>query len=609
MQFKTFKNKLLATYLIFTGIIGVVAWFGYYFFKKSNDVTELADKIFRLMIDTQKAIRAGQDFFQYEAAKEEFLQNGESNYLQLHENTLYYIFESLKEIENTPEIEKFGFMEELGIASSAFIEYHGLFDKIVNKIKERGAKNTGLEGELRKIASKLESFPFMKRESFLLVQRWEKEYLTHQDSLCLKNFYAAFQKLNSDVKKLSSETKKNILPILVEYKTTFDKIVVIDDELGLKSGKGLSNQLRNTIIQIEEAVGIVMDKASLSRQSNNKRLQLTFSRLLVVTIVISIILSYTVASDITRPITQLATMIDVIILRKFDERTPLIEVKSKDEIGQLTANLNLMIQKLREYIKQLSEKSEELSLQNEQLKIVNKKLSESEANLRELNHIKNRFFSIISHDLRGPFNTLRGFLNILSSHAEGFSPSEIKALTAEMLIAVNNVYNLTNNLLQWSLTQTDGIKVNPTEVDLHKAVSETFTILSRQAQEKEITLYNYVPEGEKLYTDPNILDFVIRNLVANAIKFTEIGGWIRVSSHRLENGRLEIQVADNGVGIEPERLQKLFKIEERTSTKGTLNEKGTGLGLILCKEFLQKCNASMSVESTVGKGTTFKILF
>jgi len=554
MQFKTFKNKLLLTYLIFTLIIGITAGLGYYFFNKGNNVTEIADRIFRLMIDTQKAIRAGQDFLQYEAHADAFLRNGESTYLQLHENTLYYIFEDFKEIENTPDIEKFGFMEELAIASSALVEYHGLFDQFVLKIKERGFRDYGLEGKMRQYAHQLEAMPFINKEMLLQIRRWEKDYFSRQDSVYIASFHKEIAKLETAVSKLPTDQKRFAQPVLSEYKNTFHKIVALDTELGLKTGTGLSNQLRTNIIQIEESVGIVMDKAGMSRQTNNEKLQITLSRVLVFTIVISIILSYSVASDITKPITQLATMIDVIVLRKFDEKTPLMEVKSSDEIGQLTANLNLMIQKLREYIRQLSEKSEELSIQNEQLKVVNKKLSESEANLKELNLIKNKFFSIISHDLRGPFNTLRGFLNILSTHADGFTIEEIKKLTAEMQIAVNNVYNLTNNLLQWSLTQTDGIKINPVEINLHKAVTDTFLILDKQAEEKEITLYNSVAEDIVIRTDANILDFVIRNLVANSIKFTKIGGWIRVSATKKDKGLVEINVTDNGVGIEPERL-------------------------------------------------------
>lgn len=221
--------------------------------------------------------------------------------------------------------------------------------------------------------------------------------------------------------------------------------------------------------------------------------------------------------------------------------------------------------------------------------------------LERLNQVKDKFFSIISHDLRSPINALSGMLDLLDRGAvkqEEF-PSHIRELRTRF----NHTRTLLNNLLDWTLLQMDKLNLQAAKIDLHKIVEENIQLLGPM-QGKNIRLINEVPNPAIAFADSNTVNLVIRNLMTNAIKFTNDGGKVAVQA---QDRGLEwlISVKDNGVGIKPEVLKILFDKTAPYTTRGTANEKGTGLGLILCKEFVEKNGGRIWVESEEGRGSTF----
>ena len=224
--------------------------------------------------------------------------------------------------------------------------------------------------------------------------------------------------------------------------------------------------------------------------------------------------------------------------------------------------------------------------------------------LKISNETKDKFFSIIAHDLKGPFNSLLGFSQLLMTEIEQGNSSNIKKFSTILNKTLNNTYNFLINLLDWSRTQTNGIEFKPESFLLSKLVNEIFNLLSLQAEGKKITLINSVPDDLTIVADENILNTVIRNIVSNALKYTNNGGKITVSA-TIKNSYLHCSISDNGIGMTNEELLKLFHLEHTISTPGTENEKGTGLGLILCKELLEKHNGSIGAESEIGKGSNF----
>lgn len=221
--------------------------------------------------------------------------------------------------------------------------------------------------------------------------------------------------------------------------------------------------------------------------------------------------------------------------------------------------------------------------------------------LEQLNQVKDKFFSIISHDLRSPMNALSGILNLMEG--DNISREEFSTLTKELRTQFNHTRTLINNLLDWALFQMDKLKIQPEKIELSGLVDENFNLLSSMHL-KEMKLVNKVPANTFGWGDLNMLNLVLRNLILNAIKFSKAGGDIEISATE-KDGLITIGVRDFGVGIQPEVQKILFEKTMGYSTRGTANEKGTGLGLILCKEFVEKNGGTIWLESEVGKGSTF----
>ncbi len=227
--------------------------------------------------------------------------------------------------------------------------------------------------------------------------------------------------------------------------------------------------------------------------------------------------------------------------------------------------------------------------------------------LKRANATKDKFFSIIAHDLKSPFSSITSFISLIKSGYDKFTPEQISKMIDELDKNVKNTYSLLENLLTWSRLQAQTIKFQPKLIKLYITVYKIIEIYKYKADAKNIELINKIATDAFVFADIYMLDTVIRNLVNNAIKFTPKNGKITISSKNLDNSRIQIKVSDTGVGIPKDKINKLFRIESSFSTYGTDNEKGTGLGLILCKEFIEKNNGIISVESTEGKGTTFTI--
>lgn len=221
--------------------------------------------------------------------------------------------------------------------------------------------------------------------------------------------------------------------------------------------------------------------------------------------------------------------------------------------------------------------------------------------LEKLNQVKDKFFSIISHDLRSPINALAGILDLLDKGA--IRPEELHIHTQELKVRFNHTRTLLNNLLDWTLLQMDKLNLQATRINLYKIVEENIQLLL-PVQGKNIKIINSVPHDALGFADSNTINLVIRNLMTNALKFTNDGGEVLIEAKQ-KGFEWEVSVRDNGIGMKPEVLQILFDKTAPYTTRGTANEKGTGLGLILCKEFVEKNGGKIRVDSQEGKGSLF----
>ena len=231
-------------------------------------------------------------------------------------------------------------------------------------------------------------------------------------------------------------------------------------------------------------------------------------------------------------------------------------------------------------------------------------LKESETNLKILNATKDRFFSIIAHDLRAPFQTLLSLSALLSTETEDLSQEEIKDFGKRLYDASVHQFNLLNELLEWAKIQKDDTVLSREKIHLREITESVVTSLHYTAVEKNIKIDNNIDENILAFADSNMIKLVMRNLLINAIKFSNINNGITISSVR-KNEFIMITVEDHGIGIANEDIDKLFRMDIRYTTEGTESEKGTGLGLQLCKGIIEKHGGNIWVESQIGKGSKF----
>lgn len=228
----------------------------------------------------------------------------------------------------------------------------------------------------------------------------------------------------------------------------------------------------------------------------------------------------------------------------------------------------------------------------------------STENLKSLNEAKDRFISIISHDMRTPFSSILGFTDFLLS--EDLNPDEMKKYVSYIQDSTKIMLGLVNSLLDWTRLQTGRMKFEPVKQNLNLIVSKSFSAISGSALQKSITLKNDVPDDITVFVDQNLILQVFNNLFSNSLKFTPAGGRITAGITGQVNGRfLEVFVKDSGVGIREEDIPKVFKVDTKFTTVGTAGEKGTGLGLSLVKEIVEKHGGTIDLESSVGIGTSF----
>ncbi len=229
-------------------------------------------------------------------------------------------------------------------------------------------------------------------------------------------------------------------------------------------------------------------------------------------------------------------------------------------------------------------------------------LKQTQKTLEDELQSKDKFFSIISHDLRGAFGIIMSFVDLIQNNRDYLSNEEIDELLSDIGYTSRNTLDLLENLLQWARSQTGAIKYAPESIHLNKLMSEICEQHKNIANAKEISILTKSDVSHYVMADKNMVQLVLRNLIVNALKYTNKNGKIELISESLDR-MIKVSVADSGIGIDPLKIKNLFSIEKKISTQGTANEQGHGLGLILSKEFVRLNGGEIGVESEPGKGT------
>ncbi|MFP4060269.1 MAG: PAS domain S-box protein [Bacteroidales bacterium] len=235
-------------------------------------------------------------------------------------------------------------------------------------------------------------------------------------------------------------------------------------------------------------------------------------------------------------------------------------------------------------------------------------LAESERRLVQANHAKDKFFSILAHDLKSPLGSMLNMIGLLKNNLVDFSKDELKTSLNDLFNSAEQSKNLLENLLNWSRNQLGSLKVNKEVFSLTNQVRQTLNLFENNFKQKSIRLSNQVKNDYRINTDKEMISVVLRNLISNAIKYTHQGGEIKLWAQRNKN-LVKLYIQDSGIGMDHATLDRIFNFDNRISNPGTDNEPGTGLGLLLVKEFCEKCGGTVSVNSKPGKGSVFAVTF
>jgi signal transduction histidine kinase len=246
--------------------------------------------------------------------------------------------------------------------------------------------------------------------------------------------------------------------------------------------------------------------------------------------------------------------------------------------------------------------NEELKTNLEEIESKNKEITALAGHLEQVNTTKDKLFSIIGHDLLSPIHSLNGLLSLITN--DHISKEQFSQLTTKLKKDVEHFEFTLNNLLQWARGQLTGLQTNMQKVELWKLVDRNINFLMKSASDKNIELRNNVDQEMSVTADQDQLDIVIRNLISNAIKFTPNAGKIILASKKANHSAI-ITITDTGIGMDQTTVEKLFKQNIHFTTRGTQGEHGSGLGLLLCKEMIERNNGKIGIESSPGSGTTF----
>jgi two-component system, sensor histidine kinase LadS len=303
----------------------------------------------------------------------------------------------------------------------------------------------------------------------------------------------------------------------------------------------------------------------------------------------AVVLSLGLGSRLNKMRLQLATETlerEQLALEKEKEKKELIE-QQKQELQQ-----------------QVKEKTTDLQLKNTMLEETVDQLKESENKLSQLNQVKDKLFSVVSHDLRNPLATMQSFLKLITEHHEKMSEDEREKLFAEAQQSLNNLNELLYNLLQWSKSQMNLLQFRPDKLNIRSIIEGAVRLVQLHAHMKQVLIKTTVEEGLTAYADKDMIEFIVRNLLSNAIKFSQRSSEVEVKAFT-GDGHITVEIIDYGVGLNEAKIKKLMEKHTTISRRGTEKEKGTGLGLLISKEFIEKNGGHLQIKSEPGKGSVF----
>lgn len=590
---KSLKFKFYATFFLLSTLSFIIVLSSNFLTKEEKKIEETEQELNSIYINTLLTSNYIMDFIQNDSRNIRFFETGKSNLVEKINKLNHKIDNSSKHILQSEVINTLHLKPIFLVLQKEIAFQRTNYKRILSLIRKRGYTEYGYVGKMRSNIHDIETKNPQFESEILSIRRNEKDYMLRLDSNYITKLNTEISQLEFIIKKNKTSISSNdLLTKLDLYKKYFDKIVSINTLIGTNENEGIFNLLSIINSNIQSNFQSLSNSLSINKQSLKGNMHSLFLYFSIFTIIVGIISSLYLTNKISKPIIELSRHAQEFVKNKFKITKPLTIQSNNTEIKTWIENYSILekeiIGLLEEFNQKVTERTQTIEKQNVELK--------------ELNTTKDKFFSIIAHDLKGPFISVYEFSSKLNSNFNTLTDEKKIKFISNIETISYQTFKLLENLLDWARIQSGHIQMNKKTYDLSEVLMEVLDISETMASLKNIHITHSIPKNTAVNLDKEISKTIIRNLVSNAIKFTPTDGIIKVSSQTI-NSFTEIIIEDSGIGIPSEKIEKLFKIEENTTTKGTNAEKGTGLGLVLCKELVEKQGGSISVTSKINEGT------
>nr|WP_299385405.1 ATP-binding protein [Allomuricauda sp.] len=593
----TIRGRVLAAFFILFILIGPFLFFAFNSLKKIDNAKSLRESV--AVFDGNR-LKAENEFYHvldFDTKLDSFYIEKSTQSLKKYHFYIHNSRYALEDVKLAKNQANTTIDIRLGRITDDLNDLHSKVIHVIGLIRQKGFKNFGTIGEMRKSIHALEKeAKGVSLAEILQMRRKEKDFF-------LRNDYGYVADLNihcnNILARLESNPKadKQTIKLLKAYQDNFNLVVNLTREIGDGDSGGIQEiqDIHNGLnAKVEKLYSIVDADSEIMIGSIKSYLVLFFS----ITVLFAMLSAFVFSGHIAKPIQKLITDMDSIAQNNFQGQLKKDKTIRIEEIDKLTGTYNSLVGKIRGQISTLSEKNKTLSS-------LNGKLVESENELKEASRIKDKFFSIISHDLRGHTGNVLSLANILKDDKEKLGEEEKGLFIKYLSDASHNLQMLLDNLLNWAKTQMNDHEISKRMFSMGDVIEKNVALFRENALRKGVSLHFEPRTRPNAYADKNMIDFVVRNLLSNALKFTKNGDTITFDVLEHE-GHLEILVKDTGIGMDQKQQEALLSsTKENYSTKGTDNEEGTGLGFAICKDFIRRNSGTINIESELNKGSTF----
>jgi signal transduction histidine kinase len=615
MIVNSFRIRILGSFFVFVVISIIISIQVFWVWKSEMEIFKLNGLLSELKTRYLLTHKSEKDFLENELINQSFYANKQSKYIDDFNENIQTSIQNINYLKDNRLIEDETILKSFDTLQTLVDNYHKDFKNLVEIISARGFRDFGYEGKMRFHIHKLEEeFPQIDKLSILRLRRIEKDYLLRKDSTYPKKLLNSYE---NEKKKFSNQLDSQNIKIvfhLDNYYQNFSRIVAADNMIGNAGNEGLRLKLKNNTDKIEQLLNQTSVRTSAFMLNKTNYL---FNILLITIfgcVITSLILAFRLTGIFAKPIIQLSTFIQKTVDNEFKIEENEIEEQTLNttvtEFKKLEVQFRMMLNAIRASLLKIEEKNRILTSHNLTLESVNSiltetniKLKQSEEELMQANNLKEKFLSIISHDLRGPLLTLKGFLSIIIESPEAINDNTKNEILNKIRLSVDLQLQLLSNMLQWAKAQFNIIMLNHEKINLLEELLLVVSLLEPTAEQKRIKIKVAIEPQIQVVSDKNIFELIVRNLISNAIKYSFEEGKILIYASDLDD-YVKVSITDQGVGMTKEQILRSATLTINHSTDGTSNEKGTGFGLFFCKEFIEKNGGSMEIQSEINQGTT-----